>query len=353
MINFSNHLKEIIRQKEQELDKKIIRMHKREREFPFTGSIENKNFSLNQIKFNYPALENIYQMTAEYYGIKSNELILTAGCDIALRTIYESLENLSFLHLPNSCYAMNYVYKKIYHPKTVVNEYEFDKKGHISTNELIAKLSRSSDLQMVVVESPSGFTGQGLEESEFKKLLDYCEMKNIILVVDETYLETRSKYWTAKKYIDYQNLIVVSSFSKAYGIAGLRAGIIVSNSLNIKTLSTLLPMHEITSFTNYLLEKVITDESLELFRKQIKNDENLIFDQFDNKWGFEILKTETNFILFRNKKLSCKFIHDFILDNQIKVKIHKSVPFFGEWCSASLGNEENTNYLIKVLTKLK
>ena len=247
---------------------------------------------------------------------------------------------------------MNFVYKRIYHPNTYIKDYEFDEKGQVNVDDLILQISHNKGLQMLVIESPSGFTGQGLKETEFKKLLDYCELHNIIFVVDETYLETRNFTWTAKKYLSCNNLIIVSSFSKAYGIAGLRAGMILSNSKNIKTLESLLPMHEITSFTNYLLNQVINDESLNLFRDQINDDENLIFENLNEKNGFKILKTNTNFLLFKNHDFSCKFIHDFLLDNRIKVKIHKTVPYFGEWCSASLGNKENTHNLIKFLSKL-
>ena len=42
-------------------------------------------------KFQYN-IDNIYNIVAKYYQIESNELILTAGCDIALRTFYESLQ---------------------------------------------------------------------------------------------------------------------------------------------------------------------------------------------------------------------------------------------------------------------
>ena len=108
-------------------------------------------------------------------------------------------------------------------------------------------------------------------------------------------------------------------------------------------------MHELTSFTAYLLEKVISDQSLSSFRSQIKEDENYIFDEIDNNNGFKVLKTETNFVLFRHESFSCNYIHDFLLKNYIKVKVHKSVPLFGEWCSASLGNSFNMNKLIDVL----
>ena len=352
MIDFAPHLKDIIRQKEKELNKDIIRMHKRERVFPFSNNLESIKFPINQNNFNYPALDESYLNISKYYQLKPNELILTAGCDIALRTIYEALENIQCLYLPNSCYAMNFVYKRIYHPNTNLKNYEFDERGEVNVDKLILQISQNTGLQMLVIESPSGFTGQVLQETEFKKLLDYCEVHNITLVVDETYLETRNYTWTAKKYLSCNNLIVVSSFSKAHGIAGLRAGMIVSNSKNIKILNSLLPMHEITSFTNYLLNKVINDESLNLFKDQINEDENLLFEKLNEKKGFKFLRTNTNFVLFKNHDFPCNFIHDFLLDNRIKVKIHKSVRYFGEWCSASLGNKKNTHNLIKVLSKL-
>ena len=198
MIDFSPHLKDIVRQKEKELNKNILRMHKRERVFPFSPLIEDEKFFLKQVNFNYPNLDYIYTIVAKYYQLQSNELILTAGCDIALRTFYESLQSPEYLFLPNSCYAMNYVYKNIYHPDTKIKNYEFDFNGKVNVDQLILQISRSIGSKVVILESPSGFTGQGLIFLEFKKLLDYCESENITLVIDETYLETREDTWTAK-----------------------------------------------------------------------------------------------------------------------------------------------------------
>ena len=96
-------------------------------------------------------------------------------------------------------------------------------------------ISANKGSQMLVIESPSGFTGQELTKRNFESILEFCNQNNIVLVVDETYLETRFYTWTAKDYLDYKNLIVVRSFSKAYGIAGLRAGLIISNKANIES----------------------------------------------------------------------------------------------------------------------
>ena len=353
LIDFSPHLKTIDRQKEQSLNSKIIKMHKRERNFPFSKKLENLNYFLNQSNFNYSNSDDIYSIIGEYYKLNISNVILTAGCDIALRTIYESLDDIKYLHLPNTCYAMNFIYKKIYHSNSSIIDFEFDQNGHFNVDELITTIDKFDGRQMVVIESPSGFTGQDIEKTDFVKLLEFCVSKKVVLVVDETYLETRNYEWTAREFINnFEDLIVVTSFSKAYGIAGLRAGMIVSNISNINVMNKLLPMHEITSFTDYLLSEVINDKSLYTFRDQIYLDEEYIVDNLNNYKGFNVMKTKTNFILFKNKNYPTQYLHDLLLNNQLKVKIHKSVPFFGDWCSASLGNKNNTNNLVKILLKI-
>ena len=48
-INFSSHLKSIDRQSEPQLKENIIKMHKRERNYPFNNEIENSKYSINQV----------------------------------------------------------------------------------------------------------------------------------------------------------------------------------------------------------------------------------------------------------------------------------------------------------------
>ena len=71
---------------------------------------------------------------------------------------------------------MNFIYKKIYHPASIQLDYDFDSKGKINIEELIAKISSKNGLQMLGPESPSGFTGQGCQ-IEFEKILNFCNLK--------------------------------------------------------------------------------------------------------------------------------------------------------------------------------
>jgi len=245
---------------------------------------------------------------------------------------------------------MNFIYKKIYHPNAKQIDYEFDKNGKINFEEITKNIIPNTCSQMLLIESPSGFTGQGINKEEFERILTFCQEKHILLVVDETYLETRQYSWSAIDFINqFKNLIVVRSFSKAYGIAGLRAGIVISHQDNIKVMSAVKPMHEISSFTKYVIDQILTDSSLLNYRDQIELDENNFFSILNEKNTFRVKKTRTNFILFNSSNFSCEFIHDRLLANNIKVKIHKDVKYFGKWCSASLGNSENNNLITKTL----
>ena len=189
---------------------------------------------------------------------------------------------------------------------------------------------------------------------QIQLLVDSRHRKNqIILLVDETYLETRNYYWSAKEFIESPYLIVITSFSKAYGIAGLRAGLIISNFENTKVLKSVNPMHEISSFTSFILGQVLFDESLYDYRKEIELDEEKLVSELGNKNGFNILKTKTNFVLFNNSYFDCKYLHDFLLERQLKMKINKSVLEFGDWCSVSIGNRINNQFLIESLSVLK
>ena len=148
-------------------------MHKRERQYPFSKDLESENYFLNQKNFNYSNIDNLYESIASFYKINSSNLLITAGCDIALRTIYESLDNIQFLHLPNNCYAMNFIYKKDLSFNSSILDFEFDSNGKVNIEDLIMNINKNDGKQMVVIESPSGFTGQNIKKNEFKKLLEF------------------------------------------------------------------------------------------------------------------------------------------------------------------------------------
>ncbi len=348
---FRKHIKSIDRFDDSFQQEGFLRLHKRERNFPYSD-IDLNSLHLRQSDFNYPNLSDCYRSVSDKYDLDPSAILLCSGCDISLRTVYESLifEN---IYLPNSCYAMNHVYSKMYQQNSINYLYEYNQKGGLNIKDIISYITATSDnlrrKSLLLLESPSGFTGIKIDLESFHILLKFCQSNNITLVVDETYLETRDYKWSARDFIDNKNLIVVTSFSKSYGIAGLRAGLLISSSENIEFFRKVKPMHEISSFTSSILSRVILDPSLSSFKDQILFDQNLLTrnSKLLEKYDFHI--TDSNFILFRHLNKTCSDLSQILLSHKIKIKQHLPVKYFGEWCSASLGNHEHTSLLIESL----
>lgn len=89
----------------------------------------------------------------------------------------------------------------------------------------------SERTRVIFIANPNNPTGTWLNESELKSFVDKVP-KNIIVVIDEAYTEyvTESDYPDCSLWLsEYDNLIVTRTFSKAYGLAGLRVGYCLSD----------------------------------------------------------------------------------------------------------------------------
>ena len=88
--------------------------------------------------------------------------------------------------------------------------------------------------KLLFIASPNNPTGNLLPESDARAILD----TGVVLVVDETYYEFCGET-TAGLLDDYENLVVIRSFSKWAGIAGLRIGYAIGSELIVDHLMTI------------------------------------------------------------------------------------------------------------------
>lgn len=102
-----------------------------------------------------------------------------------------------------------------------------DENGRADVDDLIAAMDDNT--AMVYVDRPNNPTGQTLSLADMKKLLDAAKAKGAFVMSDEAYgdfiarEESSIALWN-----DYDNLIVVKTFSKGFGLANLRCGYVVA-----------------------------------------------------------------------------------------------------------------------------
>lgn len=174
------------------------------------------------------------------------------------------------------------------------------------------------NLNAVWLNNPNLFTGNTYKRSCLVELIK--KNPKVIFFLDEaaifSIIGKWEKYSLLGQCYNYKNLIVLSSFSKMYGMSGLRAGFATGNSEIIKELEQKGLTFLLTSFTEYFLYSIITNKDpLQSIHDKIKKN-----------------KEEIEGLLSKNKNI--KIIGS--LNNCTYLKHTKNTIFFNELLKAGI-----------------
>ena len=257
------------------------------------------NKILNQIDpsviSSYPEAAKLYKKISNLYNINKNEILLTNGSDGGIRMTFEVFINKNDkVLIMNPTFAMYDIYCKMFKSNYDFVNYEIkNKKPFIDINTILSKLKNFKP-KLFCLANPDSPTGNSYKKSEIIKIINLCKKNNILILVDEAYFHF-SKLSVIKLINKYDNLIIVRTFSKAWGVAGIRLGFLVSNKKNIELFNTFRPMYEVSSISIAIMEKLINypDQMKESVMRLIEGKKyflrlmkTLKFDGFDTQGNF-------------------------------------------------------------------
>ena len=166
----------------------------------------------------------------------------------------------------------------------------------------------------------------------------------IPVLIDEAYYGFTNQ--TALKLISkFNNLIVTRTFSKVFGLAGLRVGFVASNPKNIGYLSKLKPMYEINSAAVIAAEIILKKTSLvKKYLIETKLAKNYLIKVLQKK-KFKYFVSHANFILIDFKKYKNKVLR---LAKKNNILISKNSPF-KNYIRITLGPLSHFKRIIKII----
>jgi histidinol-phosphate aminotransferase len=231
---FKKHLKtlERLRIGEHQNPSKSLFLHRNERVVPFdakTLSLLGKRIANSRLNL-YPDMEVFYRKLARWLSIDEKKIYLTEGISGAIKSLMETLtkpgENVIF---PMPTFALYPVYSRMF-------DVEYKTVGYDRDYRLdIRKMRRLVDDKTAVVFLPNpNVPIEGtLGLDEISALAEDCLRHGAFLAVDEVYFLFGGP--TAIGLIDrFDNLFVMRSFSKAFGLAGIRLGYLIGAEDNIE-----------------------------------------------------------------------------------------------------------------------
>lgn len=193
----------------------------------------------------YPMVNSAYHAISNLIGIPEDKIVLTAGSDgVILSTLLAFCNTGDTVAMVVPTYGMYGVYAAMLGLKAINIEYDgFD----LDYTKIIDSIT--SDIKVFLLANPNGIIGENLSYDVIYRIVKKANQCGTILLLDEVYAafvdHGKSQY--AKLVDQYDNLIIARSFSKSYGLAGLRAGYSISNAETRKYLITVRTNVEINS----------------------------------------------------------------------------------------------------------
>ncbi|MCT4591925.1 MAG: histidinol-phosphate transaminase [Candidatus Gracilibacteria bacterium] len=202
-------------------------------------------------------------------------------------------------------------------------------------------LEASLDAEMIFLCSPNNPTGNLLSKDRIYEILDRFSG---IVVVDEAYIDFSGDAGFAHEIANYNNLIVLQTFSKYWQLAGLRMGICFS----CREISEVLQRIKLPYNTNALSAQKALEKLQDL--KQVKKDaEYLIKERMrvenalkNKKEVLKVFKSDANFILFEAK--NANEIYERLCSKGVVIrKVSKTL------LRVSIGLESENNAFLEVI----
>ena len=202
----------------------------------------------------YYDTEVIYDKYSKYLKINKNELLITNGAEEAIRYIFNLLLTKNDkIMFPSPTYGMYHVYNKIYQTEALILEYNDNFK--IDKEKLYSNLN---SIKVFFLPNPSHIEDI-FDETEIENICKILKNNKGYLVVDETYYGFGSDSMI-ELINSIENIFIIRSFSKTFGLPSIRVGCLIGNEKNMKIISNYRAAYEISypslKIAEYFLDNI-------------------------------------------------------------------------------------------------
>ncbi|MBM3904634.1 MAG: histidinol-phosphate transaminase [Thaumarchaeota archaeon] len=212
-------------------------------------------------------------------------------------------------------------------------------------------LSKSKQADIIYLDSPNNPTGFQFKKDEITELVKKFDG---LVIIDEAYGEF-SDYSLASLTKKFENLIVVKTFSKTFGLAGLRLGYVLADKKFIDVFSRVLqypyPLNTLTIESGILVLQKINQ--IQETTQIIKEERARIIKKLRETGAFDVFDSKANFVLF-DARGADKRIYTALLEQGISIRKLGKIGKHEGCLRVTVGTKDmNSKFLLAIRDLLK
>lgn len=293
-----------------------------------------------------PHQQKIKQVLSKIKGVGAEHIFLGNGSDECIDLLYRSFCNPgkdNVIICPPT-YGM-------YEVSANINDVELRKAPLLENYQLdLVHLENLVDenTKLIWICSPNNPTGNSLKRTDIEAVLNNF---NGIVVIDEAYINFAKQKSFVQELSEYRNLVVMQTFSKAWGLAGLRLGMAFASTEIIDVLNKVKPPYNINQATQELALKALEEVG------QVNDMIKILVDMREAL--AEVLATvptveavypsDANFLLVKIK--DARKVYEFMLTKGIVLRDRSNVKLCEDCLRITVGTEKENTELVDALAE--
>ena len=295
----------------------------------------------------YPEYTSLIAKIAEHNNVESENICISNGSDGAIKYVFDAYISTSdqvLLTVPT--FAMYPVYCEMFDARPVFIPYRdcfsFPLKQFLE--------GICEDIRLAILVNPNNPTGVAISRPNFLEIINRCFDNDVLLIVDEAYF-----YYYDKTFMqdikNYNNLIVLRTFSKVCALAGARIGYAAASPEIIKNLHKVKPTYDVNGLAVLFSEKILNES--QLIEQEIENarkGKKFLVNQLRQN-GIEYVAGEANFVLLKCPGFVEKLV-DELRKKHILVSGGFKQDFLKDYLRVTVGGIHTMRYFLDIFLTL-
>ena len=295
-----------------------------------------------------PLAQKIKEIVAERVNVSAAQIFVGNGSDEAIDLLFRvfAAPGVDEIITTPPTYGMYEVSANIndvrVKPVLLTADFELD------ADKVLENVQANTKL--IFLCSPNNPTGNSLKRDSIVKILKNF---NGIVVVDEAYIHFSNQPSFVGDIEKYPNLVVLQTFSKAWGLAGLRVGLAFANVEIIELINKVKPPYNISQIAQEtLLDALKNKDQVERVVAEIISERELLAENL-SKLSFvkQIYPSDANFLLL--KMIDASRIYRFLVERGIVVRNRSNVELCENCLRITIGTPVENAALIGAMESYK
>lgn len=293
----------------------------------------------------YPERETIERKAAQFFGLDPDQVILTNGVDEGIHLICETyLDPTDEVVISVPTFSMYEIYAQMSAARIV--SVQADEDFAFPLEKILAAITPKTKL--IPIASPNNPTGAAAAKADLIRILKRAPQAAVL--IDEAYFHFFGDTMLTE-IARFRNLLVARTFSKAYGLAGLRVGMIAGSVEAMRMLRKACSPYNVNGVALACLEVALGDEAfIADYSAQVKEGRARL-----ERWlaaaGVKFWPSEANFVLTKVGDEHSDFVTA-MRQYGILVRDRSSDPGCDGCVRITIGTREQTDRLLSVLSKV-